>query len=1841
MPMEIVFGICLVLLVLMAIGHGLWELVAWLFRGCRPRRNRQADMRAGAELVCPRCSHVVGGLPCPFCGFSTAPADEMQVVLRVLERLVENGNLDRAVVGQVAQAQERSKHPVQIPVARLTPPPVPAAETARTVWAQQSLPSAVAGSAKGETAKQPLPSPRAAQQPAAGIPQAAAPIPMPIRKPRRDFADVLNAFMEQGNIRWGELVGGLLIVGFSIALVMSVWSAISERPMLKVAVFTAVVGGLFGLGLYADRKWKLPLTSRGILITAVLLTPLHFAAMVMIGGKEQAGALVLGIEAIAAGALGWLVYLASGVIGRHWRMALTAGVIATSLAGPVLYVMGLLQGIGSVGAVIGTGLVPVGVYLLMAGWAVWVIAQVRQWDEAKLRDAMCLMGLSVFAAAPSAAMQMWFGREVTLAWSAMAPIFALTGLPVLAGVGLMSRRIGTDLRRWQAGLFVVGAVAAAFVLAWVAVAWPVPVCLVLGSMAAAIVLGGCGWVMREAYLLVAAMMALAVGCLVALPVIMGRIGWTDASGTLIGAISSPGLGIEVLGIVALLLAAAALVKRRSADAAKCGGAMGLGLALLGLLHLSANVYARGMDVPWAWALYGAYGIGVVSAGVMLRNRFAGLAGTALLLLAGERIAGGGWNAWIISSLSLASACGVVGAGRYVLTGYRGRFAGSVLATDGAWWLGVLGALLICGRSVLVSYQTSAGFGWWLAGVSLLLLISQRGTAELAWAQATISAAAAFQVLAVVMRDATVSQLADVRVLMAMAITFAGLHCGWSIPRIVGRGKRLFAAPLTVDRVLGVLGAAGSMAILIACGFDAAGIELWRNSGQQMQATVILFGTGYPGGWIAMCVILAAALLEIYASAATLWLILAAAAAYGLSAVVAIRLAPSMAASGLRWSQIAVLSAFSLGIWFREPILAALRRNRLLLQDIPATDGTLTRAVVITMGALPVVGYTLLAAQAQMSGLGPMVRAGSVFAAVGATVSYIVPLGLLVVLLAGHAIRERSAILAGLAAATVHLTVTLAYLLQYGAATDADVVCLAQVNAIAAGACAWVWLLLQPWVDATPRVAVAVPVQALAGLCCAVGALMIGAMQAATWVAGTWGSVTDYVGSALGWCVVLISASLVWRLWRNRLGVAGIWMAILVIATMVACVLPRSIFGSWASFHTLLIGHVGGAWLIYFVGVEFARRGAFQSQAVVIDQALPSADLVDAQGRVQLAYQTRPADAGLGITGEAAVRVMAQVRKWGLVLIVLGSLFAVRATLGDPQRPWWSVGAFVTMAALGVLVAQREVRPGYLYPSAAAINLAVTLLWGSRFWQGSGKSVHDLVVLNVLTLAGSAMAGLALELMVFRHARKLPIGRPLHRVASWVCLIVCLAVSAGQLGDTQAIFHGRESLQLTAAAAFAVLALAVGCLWDAGMRETPWLIYVATISVLALALDAAALGGRELVQIGLTCGIGMSVAWGVVLRRWREIGDRLLRWGAARPEIGALARFNAAVGVGCLALILLHEVLLTVNQGTASMSGWLVIAVAALLLTATGSLIAVALQRITDPLGLPFARREAYVYLAEVVLGLLFLHVRLTCPWLFTGLLAQYWPIVVMVLAFVAAAIGEILSRQGVRVVAGPLWQTAMALPLAPALGYWAMGSHVDYALLLLLVAAFYGGIAAYRRSAALAMLAMLAANGALWTVMGNSDTFAITRHPQLWFIPPAACVMFASYLARGRLRESQLAAIRYGCLGTAYLASTSDVLLIGVGNAPWLAGVLGLLSVAGVMLGIALRMRSFLYMGTGFLVVSLLTLIYHATANLHQTWLIWLAGIALGVAILLAFALFEKKREQVVGVLETLKGWDA
>jgi hypothetical protein len=79
-----------------------------------------------------------------------------------------------------------------------------------------------------------------------------------------------------------------------------------------------------------------------------------------------------------------------------------------------------------------------------------------------------------------------------------------------------------------------------------------------------------------------------------------------------------------------------------------------------------------------------------------------------------------------------------------------------------------------------------------------------------------------------------------------------------------------------------------------------------------------------------------------------------------------------------------------------------------------------------------------------------------------------------------------------------------------------------------------------------------------------------------------------------------------------------------------------------------------------------------------------------------------------------------------------------------------------------------------------------------------------------------------------------------------------------------------------------------------------------------------------------------------------------------------------------------------------------------------------------------------------------------------------------------------------------------------------------------------------------------------------------------------------------------------------HVSSTADIFIIDVGQAPWLPLVLAGFSILGILVGIWLPVRAFLLLGTPFLIVSLLTIIWYAAVDLHQTWLWWAMGIVTG-----------------------------
>jgi hypothetical protein len=151
----------------------------------------------------------------------------------------------------------------------------------------------------------------------------------------------------------------------------------------------------------------------------------------------------------------------------------------------------------------------------------------------------------------------------------------------------------------------------------------------------------------------------------------------------------------------------------------------------------------------------------------------------------------------------------------------------------------------------------------------------------------------------------------------------------------------------------------------------------------------------------------------------------------------------------------------------------------------------------------------------------------------------------------------------------------------------------------------------------------------------------------------------------------------------------------------------------------------------------------------------------------------------------------------------------------------------------------------------------------------------------------------------------------------------------------------------------------------------------------------------------------------------------------------------------------------------------------------------------------------------------------------------------------------------------------------------------------------------------------------------------MTEHPQLWVIPAALSVLAAARINREKLSADQMTTVRYVTLMAIYVSSTADIFINGVGESPWLPIILALLSVGGVMTGLLLRIRAFLFLGTAFLTISIVAIIWEASVNLNWTWLWYVSGIAFGVLIIYTFAILERKRQEVLMLIEKLKQWQA
>lgn len=139
-------------------------------------------------------------------------------------------------------------------------------------------------------------------------------------------------------------------------------------------------------------------------------------------------------------------------------------------------------------------------------------------------------------------------------------------------------------------------------------------------------------------------------------------------------------------------------------------------------------------------------------------------------------------------------------------------------------------------------------------------------------------------------------------------------------------------------------------------------------------------------------------------------------------------------------------------------------------------------------------------------------------------------------------------------------------------------------------------------------------------------------------------------------------------------------------------------------------------------------------------------------------------------------------------------------------------------------------------------------------------------------------------------------------------------------------------------------------------------------------------------------------------------------------------------------------------------------------------------------------------------------------------------------------------------------------------------------------------------------LALIALNAAIYVWV---PAWANQLHVmQLWVSPAALSVLFMLHVHRDELRPSVLANARLAATCVLYASATGDVFFQD--NLALFALVL-VLSVAGILLGVALRTKAFLYGGTSFLVFNILGQLFtHVPEHaLGRAILLFVVGIAI------------------------------
>ncbi len=1774
----------------------------------------------------------------------------------------------------------------------------------------------------------------------------------PPRPPRRSFSEVLNSFMEQSNIRWGEIIGGLLIIGCSTALVVSLWAQISQIPVLKFLIFTTVTAVLFGIGLYTEHRWKLPTTSRGILTIATLLVPLNFLAIAAVSASNTSGALVIGSELVAPAIFLALVYFAGRIITPGCGHILSAGVLGSSIG--QLLVRHFASSDSPPALLIFLGAFPVACYLVTVGLALRVVLHDREIDESETTTVFTILGTMSFAALLPFGLLLYKSGPLGVSMMYLAPLVTLWGLPMLATGTILWRKISNkELVAARTTGTALGILGVMIVLAGMILAWPNPSSIVPAALFNFAIFTALAIALELPVAHVIAAICFALAYLVAFQMFAGNITWVNLRVmSLLNASLSVSSGQALVGAFALFLVASEWLSRRKRErdsyyyfiSACLIAAVSLGLAR-----------AFGVSTDALWLVYGLYSLGAFW--IAWRRKLAPFTwiGSALLLFSlADNFAHSvsfsfPWQTALLAHATLCAVAAIVSS----------RYKSEVLSVPLNY-----SALISLALGVVSLFQANqwevtwmqAQRVFWIATILLLLLWLNRRWILISAFQIALTCALVLTVKAALQQYEWYSFLPHAflhpSALQIYGTVLALLCLAWLALRFLVRRElpkhepeswlaaawRLLDTKYSVDRIVAWLLLGGFMLLVVYGSLSGVTRELAALASSHPGFDV----AGFPhqealalASWIVLGLLTITMLASFWERRSSMYLLGALVVLSAAIPLIAGQFEYQIAtATAWRWLAALFLLAGSLLIWYRQRLTSFAIDTEAFAKQ--------ARLLLITLTVLPILVLTIYPALRAIFYQAIQGATSGPFSLLGGDLSYGLPLVLVALVMIGYALRERMPEFAFYAGAFFNLTVTIAFLLAVVAARGSMdrvvLVRLAQLNAMTFAVYFLPWLSTRRrWQSALNESDVSFADYLLKlqlGLALVLNVLLllpvVLALIRAPWAAGM---ATIATGSFLGWLtfVTAVVAGVLFTATTTKTSspnvLAGLFLGI-------SCLIAFSISGisGWLGLHTLTVCIALTAWLMLAAGelTSIPRK----VMGFVFD--------------LESKWQSRSI-ALAALAGGIAV------------------FLSLRTLSDNANSRWWSIGPLLAITALAATLNWKTLRRRYIYAAGLLFSVTVSLWWIFIPQDHSRASKFFLINLIAASLAGILWLWLELRLRRLRQSEsEFGPAFSFHHIVAMLALgllALIVLVSFNVERWQSPLLHNA----LLAPAFFSVVALMIACLWDryakypvAGLyvlgllagaivlhlagtaghdliwvvtmllagytlfsaflwqrrvmlisfvrqfgipqrlsaeaTELPWLsaftiLAVTTIATLAywLTLNLSELHLRVAAALAVSAQLLTLalLAEGVLVQRWRRgalavlvIGMMLFGWSWLTPGLNAtwlnrsvilmLEAFglvavyglllnkvnvrlpdwtNAAracvpwlLGAGVVALFfcLGTEISYQINFGAVRIHPASLVAIGVTLVAAVVIGVLFALSPSHDPLSLSERGRMRYVYAAEVMLALLFLHIRLTMPWLFTGFIERYWPLAIMVIAYFGVVTSEALRRRELLVLAQPLERTGVFLPMLPVLGFWLASSQVDFSVLLFVVGGLYGLLSILRRSFVFGVMAAVAGNTGLWYVFHRTADYQFLQHPQLWLIPVALSVLVAAYLNEDKLTEDQMAGVRYLSLVTIYASSTADIFINGVANSPWLPLILGSFSLAGVFAGIVFRIRGLLLLGSVFLLLSIITMIWYASVNLGWTWLWYVAGIVTGATIIFMFALFEKKRSEVLRVVEGLKDWE-